>query len=68
MNMNVLFESIAVQNVTAIHNHKIDPEVMVKKPTALKPMNLHFGVSYCLHLSELNGDIIQVIGICCPTE
>lgn len=45
MDMNVPFESMAVQNVTAIHNHKIDPGVIVKKPTALKPMNLHFGVS-----------------------
>ena len=45
MDMNVPFESIAVQNFTAIHNHKIDPGVMVKKATALKLMNLHFGVN-----------------------
>jgi len=43
--MNVPFESIAVQNVTAIDNHAIDPGVMVKKPNALKHMKLHFGVS-----------------------
>lgn len=43
--MNLPFESTAVQNVTAIHNHKRDPRVMAKKPTAVKPMNLHFGVS-----------------------
>lgn len=33
MGVNVPFESIAVQNVTAIHNHKIDPGETVKKTT-----------------------------------
>lgn len=43
--MNVPFESIAVQNVTAADNHTIDQGLMVKKPNALKHMNVHFGVS-----------------------
>lgn len=55
-------------NVTAIDNCKIDPGVMVKKPKALKCMNLHFRVSLFFHLSEPNGAIRQLIGICCPTE
>lgn len=55
-------------NVTAIDNCKIDPGVMVKKPKALKRMNLHFRVSLFFHLSEPNGAIRQLIGICCPTE
>ena len=43
--MNVQFESIAVQNVTAIDNHTTDPGLMVKKANAVKHMNLHFGIS-----------------------
>lgn len=66
MGVNVPFESIAVQNVTAIHNHKIDPGETVKKPPALNPMNLHFRVRQCFHLSEPNGAIRQLVGILLP--
>lgn len=45
MDSNVQFKSMAVQNVTVIHNTKIDPGVMVKKPTALKHMNLQSRVT-----------------------
>lgn len=45
MDMNVRFESIAVQNVTAIDNHTTYPGLMAEKPNAVKHMNLHFEVS-----------------------
>lgn len=48
MHINVLLESMVVQNVTAICNHKIGPRVIVKKPSALQTYESPFWTKFHL--------------------